>query len=102
MERRNFLRSLLGVAAATALPSEIWPFRKIFVPPAPQIFVPEVLPPLSVAAVEAIELEIFAKNIPDLIYRDTPMYNYFKKSAAMQVTNVNARKKEITFQSVPR
>jgi hypothetical protein len=24
---------MLGVAAATALPSEVWPFRKIFVPP---------------------------------------------------------------------
>lgn len=32
MNRRNFLRSMLGVAAATALPSEVWPFRKIFLP----------------------------------------------------------------------
>lgn len=37
MERRNFLRSILGVAAATALPSEVWPFRKIFLPTAPKI-----------------------------------------------------------------
>jgi hypothetical protein len=35
MERRSFLRAMLGVAAATALPSEVWPFRKIFLP-APQ------------------------------------------------------------------
>lgn len=34
MDRRNFLRSMLGVAAATALPSEVWPFRKIFLPTA--------------------------------------------------------------------
>jgi len=33
MERRSFLRAMLGVAAATALPSEVWPFRKIFLPP---------------------------------------------------------------------
>ena len=32
MERRNFLRAILGVAATTALPSEVWPFRKIFLP----------------------------------------------------------------------
>lgn len=40
MERRHFLRAMLGVAAATALPSEIWPFRKIFLPPAPKIIAP--------------------------------------------------------------
>lgn len=28
---------MLGVAAATALPSEVWPFKKIFLPPAPRI-----------------------------------------------------------------
>lgn len=39
MERRNFLRAMLGVAAATALPSEIWPFKKIFLPPTPKISV---------------------------------------------------------------
>ena len=33
MNRRELLRSMMGVAAATALPSEIWPFRKIFLPP---------------------------------------------------------------------
>jgi hypothetical protein len=37
MDRRNFLRSMLGVAAATALPSEVWPFKKIFLPLAPRI-----------------------------------------------------------------
>ena len=43
MDRRNFLRSMLGVAAATALPSEVWPFRKIFLPPAPMITRVDVL-----------------------------------------------------------
>jgi hypothetical protein len=37
MERRNFLRAMLGVAAATALPSEVWPFRKIFLPAQPSV-----------------------------------------------------------------
>ena len=32
MDRRAFLGSMLKVAAATALPSELWPFRKIFLP----------------------------------------------------------------------
>ena len=36
MNRRNFLRSMLGVAAATALPSEVFPFRKIFLPENPK------------------------------------------------------------------
>lgn len=31
------MRSILGVAAATALPSEVWPFRKIFLPAVPPI-----------------------------------------------------------------
>jgi hypothetical protein len=36
MNRRNFLRSALGLGAvaiaAPLLPSEVWPFRKIFLP----------------------------------------------------------------------
>lgn len=32
MNRRLFLGTLLGTAVATALPSEIFPFRKIFLP----------------------------------------------------------------------
>ncbi len=44
MDRRNFLRSMLGVAAATALPSEVWPFRKIFLPTSPVIVWPPALP----------------------------------------------------------
>jgi len=40
MNRRNFMRAILGTAAATALPSEVWPFRKIFLPGAPQLWFP--------------------------------------------------------------
>jgi hypothetical protein len=36
------MRRMLGVAAATALPSEIWPFRKIFLPPARKIIVTQL------------------------------------------------------------
>ena len=36
MNRRNFLRSMMGVSAAgivaPLLPSQVWPFRKIFLP----------------------------------------------------------------------
>jgi hypothetical protein len=71
MNRRNFLRSMLGVAAATALPSEVFPFRKIFLPMASRIIVPKGFAPYAVgineAAIEAIELERFAYEIPDLI-----------------------------------
>jgi|HubBroStandDraft_2_1064218.scaffolds.fasta_scaffold716769_1 hypothetical protein len=66
---------MLGVAAATALPSEIFPFRKIFLPSTPTIVAPNAL---NIATLEAIELESFAKAIPDLIFADTSMYKYFK------------------------
>lgn len=38
---------------------------------------------ISEMAVEAIELEAFAKEIPDLIYKGTPTYELFKKRALM-------------------
>jgi hypothetical protein len=50
---------MLGVAAATALPSEIFPFRKIFLPPAPQLW-----------AGTSIE-----RALPDSIFTDSP-YEY--------------------------
>lgn len=88
MNRRNFLRLSLGVATVTALPSEVWPFRKIFLP----FFRPAIiadptfagleyteLAPLSEAAVEAIELECFAKQIPQLVYGEAWLYSSFKK-----------------------
>ena len=69
MNRRNFLRSMLGVAAATALPSEIWPFRKIFVLPAPAMWIGIDPGVLTVEAVIALELEYYRKQIPYLLYR---------------------------------
>ena len=88
MNRRGFLAAILGTAAATALPSEVWPFRKIFLPAAQTIIIPGVeLNPLSIAAVEAIELEVFAKGIPDLLYKGNSMYHFFKKRAQEEVFN---------------
>src|SRR5262249_13787747 len=37
--------------------------------------------PLQEAAVEAVELESFAKGIPDLVYKGRTVYNLFKKGA---------------------
>lgn len=39
MNRRGFISALVGVVAVEAIPpSQVWPFRKIFVPPSPRIF----------------------------------------------------------------
>jgi hypothetical protein len=96
MDRRNFMRSILGVAAATALPSEVWPFRKIFLPTPPIIWeTGEIFPVglyagaeqtyLASCAVEAIELEAFAKQIPNLIYKSSSLYEFFKKDVDLNV-----------------
>lgn len=113
MNRRGFIGALLGTAAATALPSEIWPFRKIFLPSAlPLDYVDSIagiryfttqpraynsfnLPrseypgrlalPLS-QQIQAIQLEKFAKEIPELFYREMPVYKYFKSGRTIEVT----------------
>jgi hypothetical protein len=47
--------------------------------------------PLSEAAVEAIELDAFAKDIPDLIYEGDTLYALFKKRATViPISNVTA------------
>lgn len=84
MDRRNFLRSMLGVAAVTALPSEIWPFRKIFVPAVSRIDILDMSlwgkKPLDIAAIEALEMEVFAKAIPDLVYKSTPFFDLINRT----------------------
>lgn len=99
MNRRGFLRSMLGVAAATALPSEIWPFRKIFVPENPvPLFPPgtygalsraeypgRLCVPLSQQQITALELEYYAKEIPDLFHSGSALYSVFKRRAAEAV-----------------
>lgn len=105
MNRRNFLRSMLGVAAATALPSEIWPFRKIFVPANPKPIDLTGLPvyvvadpgtwlglsrspypgrlsvPLSQQITE-LELEHYGKQLSALLMRTSPLYELFRRHAA--------------------
>jgi len=88
MERRNFLRLLMGGASATVAPSLVWPFRKFFLPSlwAPSTAVElfediEEYDALSMAAVEAIELESFAKQIPDTFYRSNSLYKLFHKES---------------------
>lgn len=47
--------------------------------------------PLAEAAVEAIELDAFSKDIPDLIPLDTTLYGFFKNNATIiPVSNVTA------------
>jgi len=92
MNRRNFLRLSFGVATVTALPSEVWPFRKIFLP----FFRPATiadptfagleyteLAPLSEAAVLAIEMECFKQHISELVCGETLLYSRFKKDAIL-------------------
>lgn len=44
--------------------------------------------PLQEAAVEAVELENFAKGIPDLVYKGRTLYNWIKKSSKTYPTAV--------------
>jgi len=43
--------------------------------------------PLAEAAVEAVELESFAKGIPDLVYQGHTVYNFFKKGSKTYPTS---------------
>jgi TAT (twin-arginine translocation) pathway signal sequence len=88
MNRRNFLRAIIGTAAATALPSEVWPFRKIFLPTTPKLFpfvdsISGIVYPsagrwLSIEQIEAIELEHFAKQIPYLLRESVLFTNFYR------------------------
>ena len=44
--------------------------------------------PLAEAAVEAVELENFAKGIPDLVYKGRTVYNFFKKGSRTYPTAI--------------
>jgi hypothetical protein len=44
--------------------------------------------PVAEAAVEAVELEAFAKGIPDLVYKGHTTYNFFKKRSKTYPTAV--------------
>src|SRR5277367_3329588 len=47
--------------------------------------------PLVEASVEGIEIEAFAKGIPDYVYKSRTIYNLFKKGAKTQpVANITA------------
>lgn len=83
MNRRNFLRSIMGIAAATALPSEVWPFRKIFLPPTPEVGTYNwfgtsiVRPSLMIKDVEALEMEFYRKEIPNLLRIGFPTFDMY-------------------------
>lgn len=112
MNRRGFLRMLgtgaaVGAVAAVApiLPSEVFPFRKIFLPsfvrgrtaigaehmadaarysfaglsraPYPG--------PLREVTLEGVELESFAKSLPDLLFKDSTLYKLLKERDNRQI-----------------
>jgi hypothetical protein len=91
MDRRKFLGFLAGGSVAVA-PSLLWPFRKIFLPIVTVaeplellawhspvgLFTQDEITPLEEYAVQAIELEAFAKSIPDLFFRHRRLYEFFK------------------------
>lgn len=139
MNRRGFIGAMLGAAAVTALPSEVWPFRKIFLPvgglargyggffskllrpglranevvlwdkPIPELYEPGTIGaimrsayppleridhldvrnwgrhPLMEANVQAIELEKFAKEIPDLIYGENRLFQLMSRDFEQMV-----------------
>jgi hypothetical protein len=47
--------------------------------------------PLAEAAVEAVELENFAKGIPDLVYKGHTVYNFIKKKSKTFPTSVTTQ-----------
>lgn len=73
MNRRGFLRFLgTGAAVGAVAPSEVWPFRKIFLPVEnpylPAGYAANLLKMQErLDAVQAIELEFFAHEVPDLL-----------------------------------
>lgn len=104
MDRRNFLRSMLGVAAVTALPSEVWPFKKIFLPPTPsRIDIIDLRfwgkKPLDIAAIETLELEYFSKELPDLIFRPSPFYDLLKRNEPLLIGSAPVN---LSYAGIPR
>jgi hypothetical protein len=112
MNRRGFLNAILKTAAATALPSEVWPFRKIFLPPVlPRIFIPtletifglkafeegidpESWSPIDIEKLDAIsriQLEVFRDEIPMLCESHTRLAKYFRGLKAGRILDTNPR-----------
>jgi hypothetical protein len=78
---------MLGTSTVTLIaPSQIWPFRKIFLPPAlpslsGALFARAPYPgrlALSEADIEAIELEFFRKEFPAFLFRNESIYKRLK------------------------
>ena len=47
--------------------------------------------PVAESAVQAVELEAFAKGIPDLVYKGKTIYNFFKKHSKTSATAVTTQ-----------
>src|ERR1700741_2073222 len=107
MNRRIFLGTILGAGAAVTLPSEVWPFRKIFLPSFSRWFGITYTDSINgyefvglsrspypgrptLAEVSAVELEQIAKQIPSLLFQESVMYNYFKSQRPIGVSGLEA------------
>ncbi len=106
MNRRLFLRSIIGAGAgaiiAPPLASEVWPFRKIFLPTIEELFGYGLSrQQLADASVQAIELEQYAQTIPNLFFESGTFYqrlkHYQRLRSSWTVAEVNPAKSEIIF-----
>ena len=125
MNRRAFLGTLLGAGAAAVaaplLPSEVWPFRKIFLPGRYLMGFDWGYGDVTITgtsayngtfkvmdcslksmqeqldAIEAIQLEAFAKEIPDLLAHQSTVYSLFKKRPMVGISGTEFQNTMRTF-----
>ena len=76
MDRRRFLRSLVGGVAVTAVATREWPFRVYSFPG-------EV-----VAAPGVAHLEFYGHYLPDLVWVDPRMYRKLLRSGVLSDTTL--------------
>jgi len=76
-------------------PSQVWPFRKIFLPSWRDITRFIGIDWRIEEAVEAIELEMFHHKLPDLIFNPSPFYRYIKERRTIE--EVRARELRDSF-----
>jgi hypothetical protein len=111
VNRRLFLGTLFGAAAAQALPSQVWPFRKIFLPPRFAEVLPEnaftdlnsyvfYLNPEQAKAMSDVMSEVYLVPIPPVPHAGTwagLSRSPYPGKLAMECTGVDWERKEIIW-----